>query len=130
MSESHPRPGTGWEDLLDEACRRASPESGSPHSIRRSLSILSETEREELDHHLSATLKEDESEAMADCLLQLEDVLADHPHALELLEHVRQDIARTALRCIEHSYRFGKRRGQREALDMLIPYIRDLSPSL
>ena len=69
------------------------------------------------------------AEAMADCLAQLEELLADRPHALELLEHVRQDVARTALRCIEQSYLFGKRRGHKDALDLLLPYINHLSPA-
>ena len=109
---------------------RQMPPARQPTDFLNVDSLLSDTERDELDQYLSATLKEDESEAMADCLLQLEDLLGDHPHALELLEHVRQDIARTALRCIEHSYRFGKRRGQREALEMRVPYIRVIAPAL
>jgi hypothetical protein len=121
--------GAGWDDLLDQACRRSGSESGSPFSMRRSLSALPDGEREELDLYLSRTLKEDESEAMADCLAQLEETLSDRPQALELLEHIRQDVARTALRCIEQGYLYGKRRGQRDALDMLLPYIRDLSPA-
>ena len=125
MPEHRPRPGAGWEDLLDQACRRSRPEAGSPHSVRRSLSHLPDAEREELDLFLSGALNEDESEAMADCLDRLEEMLEDRPDALELLEHVRQDVARTALRCIEESYRFGKRRGQREALDLLVPYIQE-----
>jgi hypothetical protein len=54
-------------------------------------------------------------------------MLDDRPLALELLEHVRHDLARTALRCIEESYRFGKRRGQKEALDLLVPYAHELT---
>ena len=129
MSERHPSSGTDWENLLSEACRRSRPESGSLHSVRRSLSGLPEGEREELDLHLSSTLNDEESEAMADCLSRLEELLDDRPRALELLEHVRQDVARTALRCIEQSYRFGKRKGQKEALDLLIPYLRDNAPA-
>ena len=129
MHEHHPRPGSAWEEILDQACRRSRPDSGSPISIRRSLSVLSEGEREDLDLHLSRTLNEEESEAMADCLVQLEDLLSDRPMALELLDHVRQDIARTALRCIEQSYRFGKRRGQKEALDLMVPYVNEVAPS-
>jgi hypothetical protein len=121
--------GAAWDDLLDQACRKSGPDSGSPFSARRALSSLPDGEREDLDLHLSRSLKEDESEAMTDCLIQLEDLLKDQPHALELLDHVRQDVARTALRCIEQSYLFGKRRGQREALDMLIPYVHEMSTS-
>jgi transposase len=129
MPERHPQPGDGWEDLLNQACNPAYNEANSVHSARRALSILSESEREELDLHLSRNLSEEESEVMHDCLAQLEDLIQDRPKALELLEHVRQDIARTALRCIEQSYRYGKRRGQREALDMLLPYIQETSPA-
>ena len=125
MSERRPRPGDGWEDILDQACRRSRSEEGNFFSARRSLSILPDNEREELDFFLSNSIKEEESEAMHDCLERLEEMLIDQPQALELLEHLRQDVARTSLRCIEQSYRFGKRKGQREALDMLLPYIHD-----
>ena len=129
MPEDPSRPEPNWEDWLDEATRSARPEAGNPFSVRRSLSVLPEAERDALDSHLSGTLNEDESEAIADCLVQLEDLLRDRPRALELLEHIRHDVARTALRCIEESYRFGKRRGQKEALDMILPYARDLAAS-
>lgn len=131
MSDNYSRSGDSWEELLDQACRRtqsgSDPSIESPSLTRRSISILPDHEREELDLHLSDTIPGEESEAMADCLAQLEDLLLDRPQALELLEHVRQDVARTALRCIEQSYRFGKRKGHKEALDMMIPYIHETS---
>ena len=120
-----PRPGDRWEDLLDQACRHSRNGSDPVPASRRSLSVLPDHEREELDLHLSSTIHEEDSEAMAECLAQLEDMLQDRPQALELLEHVRQDVARTALRCIEQSYRFGKRKGHKEALDMMLPYLHE-----
>lgn len=128
MAERRPQPGDGWEDILNQACRQM-PLDGGAHSNRRALSVLSDAERDELDAHLSGSLNADESEAMNDCLTRLEDLIEDRPQALELLEHVRQDIARTALRCIEQSYRFGKRRGHREALDLLLPYVHEVATS-
>lgn len=125
MPDHRPRPGDGWEELLDQACRRSQSGTELPHVTRRSLSILPDAEREELDLHLSDTIPGEESEAMAECLAQLEDLLSDRPQALELLEHVRQDVACTALRCIEQSYRYGKRKGHKEALDMLLPYFQE-----
>ncbi|MBW3622548.1 MAG: hypothetical protein KY468_03965 [Armatimonadetes bacterium] len=129
MSDPRPRPGDSWGELIDQACRRTQADAELPHLTRRSLSVLPDAEREELDLYLSTTIPEEESEAMAECLGHLEDLLSDRPQALELLEHVRQDVARTALRCIEQSYRFGKRKGQKEALDLMIPYIQETSPA-
>ena len=125
MSDPRARPGDSWEELLDQACRRSQNGSDSAPMTRRSLSVLPDHEREELDLHLTTTIHEDESEAMAECLHRLEEMLQDRPQALELLEHVRQDVARTALRCIEQSYRYGKRKGHKEALDMMLPYLQD-----
>ena len=130
MPDQQPRSNDSWEDLLDQACRRSKNGAESPPITRRSLSILPDHEREELDLYLSTKINEEESEAMAECLSQLESLVQDRPQALELLEHVRQDVARTALRCIEQSYHYGKRKGHKEALDLLLPYLQETSPSV
>ncbi len=92
---------------------------------RRGLSILPDGEREELDLYLSHAVSEEESEEVAATLNELESLIGDSPRALELLAGLREDLARTALRFMEMAYRFGKRRGSREALDLLLPYIQD-----
>jgi transposase len=130
MPDQQPRSNDSWEDLLDQACRRSKNGPEHPPITRRSLSILPDHEREELDLYLSTKINEEESEAMAECLSQLESLVQDRPQALELLEHVRQDVARTALRCIEQSYHYGKRKGHKEALDLLLPYLQETSPSV
>ncbi|HEY3282599.1 MAG TPA: hypothetical protein VGN26_10025, partial [Armatimonadota bacterium] len=92
---------------------------------RRGASLLPDGEREELDLFLSHSLTDDDPEEMGTTLNELESILGEDERGLELLKDLREEVARTAFRCIELAYRFGKRRGGREALDLLLPYIQD-----
>lgn len=120
-----------FEDILETTYNRVYQlKTVGDFAKRKALSVLPDVEREELDLFLSSAISEEETEQMVEYLRELEELLADNPRARELLDHLREDVARTAIRCIELSYRYGKRRGHRECLDLLIPYISENLNSL
>jgi|GEM_PF-3118107 hypothetical protein len=128
MDSETPQDGVSrLQEILDRGIQRAyGVDAGTAIAQRRAISALPEWERDELDAHLAASLADDDSDDSA-LLAELEEILGDDPRALTLLQQLRTNVARTALRCVELSYLYGKRRGAREALDLLLPYIAERS---
>lgn len=115
------------QQILDDSFDRLYRFEASPGAQkRRAFSLLPDREREDLDLFLSEALSDDDdADEMNSALEELQDQLGDFPRAQKLLDSLREDAARTAMRCMELAYRYGKRKGRTEALDLLIPYVAD-----